>query len=190
VEHPQRATLEVGNPPDGVDDACASAARVERERERVHREVPPREIVFQASRLHPRKSARMRIHLPASGRDVHGDLGGRDPNGPEAVVDLDTRTAGRGPARQSLGVEPALRLEEQVDIADGTIQQQVANRPAHQVERCAPLARTPSQRSHQRRRLRRERAQHLLGRPAQRRPRPRGWRSSTVLRSRARLTWV
>jgi hypothetical protein len=109
----------------------AEAARREAHRHRVDGEVAPRQVVVQARRLDDRQRARLGVALAARAGDVQHVLRHLDLRRPERLVHDHATTERR---RQRTGERDAVPLDDEVGVVGRAPQEQVANRPADQVD--------------------------------------------------------
>ena len=117
-----------------VDDARVLPLRMagERKRQRVDREVSPREIFFQTARLHSRKRAYVSIRLTPSCREVDGGRTELEPDGSKAVMPRHASVRRRCQRRQRHRVAG---FQQEIDIVDRLAQQQIPHGPADRVDR-------------------------------------------------------
>jgi hypothetical protein len=131
VQHPQAPRGDVAQRP----GRRAHLAARERDRDRVHPEVAPAEILLQRGRSHVGQCSGRRVGLRARARGVDPPAVGRaDLRGAEAPVLVDDLAE---------GVEHRLELplHGHVEVAHGRAQERVADRSADQPEPWDPVGR-------------------------------------------------
>ena len=131
VEHADRPRLEIAPPAEGIDEP-AEVGALERDRHRVDREIAPEEVLADRGVLDGRQRRRRVVELGARGDDVDAlVLAVEDDRRAELVMRAHT-PAER--VRQRLRKCDRVALDGDVDVEAALAEQDVAHRPADEVD--------------------------------------------------------
>ena len=132
MEHPQHALLQIVDAAEGVAHV-AEVVAAQADGDRVDGEVPPAQVLLQGRGLHLRQRARLGVGLPARGGQVEAQaVPGGDRGGAEALVPDSAAVEHVG---QLLGRADRVALDGQVQVEDLLVEQEVAHRAPHEVDR-------------------------------------------------------